>query len=174
MKILELGSDDKRHASIQDTGDFNPDNIQVLVHGVGVYSLNHLKKRLKTRLQDFIDTLDSNPEYVEKVLTNKSWDAFMSMLKGYNEVLADLNTPQMKRKRTLALRRSPTESFESVIATLRHIKESVPFTESVFRYGSEAYFETIGIGRQLYRAGLLEKYRDWETDRKSTRLTPVT
>jgi len=160
MKITELGSGDKRHASIQDAGDFNPDNIQVLVHGVGVYSLNALKKRLKNRLQDFIDAIDHNSEYVEQVLTDKSWDAFMSMLKGYNEVLADLNTPQMKRKRTLALRRSPTESYDSVVAALRHIKEGVPFTESMFRYGSEAYFETINIGRHL--ASLVENL-DWES-----------
>lgn len=160
MKIVELGTGDKRHASIQDAGDFNPDNIQVLVHGVGVYSLNALKKRLKSRLQDFIDAIDSNSEYVEQVLTDKSWDAFMSMLKGYNEVLADLNTPQMKRKRTLALRRSPTESYESVVAALRHVKEGVPFTESMFRYGSDAYFETINIGRHL--ASLVENL-DWES-----------
>jgi hypothetical protein len=160
MKIVELGTGDKRHASIQDAGDFDPDNIQVLVHGVGVYSLNALKKRLKNRLQDFIDAIDSNSEYVEKVLTDKSWDAFMSMLKGYNEVLADLNTPQMKRKRTLALRRSPTESYDSVVAALRHVKEGVPFTESMFRYGSEAYFETINIGRHL--ASLVENL-DWES-----------
>jgi hypothetical protein len=160
MKIVELGSSDKRHASIQDAGDFTPDNIQVLVHGVGVYSLNALKKRLKNRLQDFIDAIDNNSEYVEQVLTDKSWDAFMSMLKGYNEVLADLNTPQMKRKRTLALRRSPTESYDSVVAALRHIKEGVPFTESMFRYGSEAYFETINIGRTL--ASLVENL-DWES-----------
>jgi hypothetical protein len=160
MKIVELGTGDKRHASIQDAGDFNPDNIQVLVHGVGVYSLNALKKRLKNRLQDFIEAIDNNSEYVEKVLTDKSWDAFMSMLKGYNEVLADLNTPQMKRKRTLALRRSPTESYDSVVAALRHVKEGVPFTESLFRYGSDAYFETINIGRHL--ASLVENL-DWES-----------
>lgn len=160
MKIVELGTGEKRHASIQDAGDFNPDNVQVLVHGVGVYSLSQLKKRLKTRLQDFIDSIDHNSEYVEKVLTDKSWDAFMSMLKGYNEILADLNTPQMKRKRTLSLRRSPTESYDSVVAALRHIKESVPFTESMFRYGSDAYFETINIGRHL--AALVENL-DWES-----------
>ena len=160
MKIVELGTGDKRHASIQDAGDFNPENVQVLVHGVGVYSLSALKKRLKTRLQDFIEAIDTNSEYVEKVLTDKSWDAFMSMLKGYNEVLADLNTPQMKRKRTLALRRSPTESYDSVVSALRHIKEGVPFTESMFRYGSDAYFETINIGRHL--ASLVENL-DWES-----------
>ena len=160
MKITELGTSDKRHASIQDAGDYTPDSIQVLVHGVGVYSLSALKNRLKKRLQDFIDAIDGNSEYVERVLTDKSWDAFMSMLKGYNEVLADLNTPQMKRKRTLALRRSPTESYDSVVAALRHVKEGVPFTESMFRYGSDAYFETINIGRHL--SSLVENL-DWES-----------
>ena len=156
MKIVELGSGDKRHASIQDAGDFNQDNIQVLVHGVGTYSLSALKKRLKNRLQDFIEAIDNNPEYVEKVLTNKSWDAFMSMLKGYNEVLADLNTPQMKRKRTLTLRRSPTESYDSVVAALRHIKEGMPFTKSILRNGSKAYAEAVNIGREINKAGLIE------------------
>ena len=162
MKILELGTEEKRHASIQDAGDFAPENIQVLVHGVGVYSLSLLKKRLKSRLQNFIDDLDTNPQQVERVLSDKSWDAFMSMLKGYNEVLADLNSPQMKRKRTLALRRSTTKNESAVIAALRHIKEGVPFTESLFRYGSDAYFETVSIGRELNRAGLLENL-DWES-----------
>lgn len=161
MKIVELGSDTKRHASIQDAGDLTPDNIQVLVHGVGVYSLSQLKNRLKARLEDFIAALDNNSDYVEKVLTDKSWDAFMSMLKGYNEVVADLNSPQLKRKRTLALKRSKTESYDAVTATLRHIKEGSPFTESLFLYGSQSYSEAVKIGRELNRAGLIENM-DWE------------
>lgn len=161
MKILELDSGDKRHASIQDVGDFDPDNIQVLVHGVGVYSLNILKKRLKQRLADFSDTLDKDPAYVQKVLTNKSMDAFMSMLQGYNEVLLDLETPQMKRKRTLTLKRSKTESVDTFITALRHIKEGVPFTKSILRYGSKSYSEAVNIGRELHTAGLIENM-DWE------------
>jgi hypothetical protein len=162
MKISELGNGEKRHASIKDAGNFDPKNIEVYVHGVGVYTLDNLKNRLKKRLMDFADMVDGNPEQVERILTDKGMDAFISMLKGYNEILADLNTPQMKRKRTLTLRRSKTESVESIIAALRHIKEGVPFTESMFRYGSSAYFETINLGRELHRAGLIENI-DWES-----------
>jgi hypothetical protein len=162
MKISELGAGDKRHASIKDVGDFDPKNIEVYIHGVGVYSLDMLKNRLKKRLADFADMIDRSPGEVERILTDKGMDAFISMLKGYNEILADLDTPQMKRKRTLNLKRSKTESVDTFIAALRHIKEGVPFTESMFRYGSEAYFETVNIGRQLHRAGLIENL-DWES-----------
>ena len=161
MKISELGSGEKRRASIHDVKDFDPDNIQVLVHGVGVYSLNILKKRLKQRLADFADTLDSDPAYVQQVLTNKSMDAFMSMLIGYNEVLSDLKSPQMKRKRTLTLKRSKTESVDTFITALRHIKEGVPFTKSILRYGSKSYAEAVNIGRELHKAGLIEN-TNWE------------
>ena len=161
MKISELGSGEKRRASIHDVKDFDPDNIQVLVHGVGVYSLNILKKRLKQRLADFADTLDSDPAYVQQVLTNKSMDAFMSMLIGYNEVLSDLKSPQMKRKRTLTLKRSKTESVDTFITALRHIKEGVPFTKSILRYGSKSYAEAVNIGRELHNAGLIEN-TNWE------------
>lgn len=162
MKISELGAGDKRHASIKDVGDFDPKNIEVYIHGVGVYSLDMLKNRLKKRLADFADMIDRSPGEVERILTDKGMDAFISMLKGYNEILADLDTPQMKRKRTLNLKRSKTESVDTFIAALRHIKEGVPFTESMFRYGSEAYFETVNIGRQLHCAGLIENL-DWES-----------
>lgn len=162
MKISELGNGEKKHASIKDAGDFDPKNMEVYVHGVGVYTLDNLKNRLKKRLMDFSDMIDGSPEQVERILTDKGMDAFISMLKGYNEVLADLDTPQMKRKRTLKLRRTKTESAEHIVAALRHIKEGVPFTESLFRYGSSAYFETINFGRELYRAGLIENL-DWES-----------
>lgn len=162
MRISELGNGEKRHASIKDVNDFDPKNIEVYVHGVGVYSLDMLKNRLMKRLADFSDMIDKNPEQVERILTDKGMDAFISMLKGYNEILADLNTPQMKRKHTLMLKKIKTESVESFVAALRHIREGVPFTESMFRYGSEAYFETVNLGRQLYRAGLIENL-DWES-----------
>jgi len=162
MRILELDNGEKRYASINDAGDFDPKNIEVYVHGVGVYSLDQLKNRLKRRLADFAAMIDDSPEQVERILADKGMDAFISMLKGYNQILADLETPQMKRKHTLALRKTKMESADHIVAALRHIKEGVPFTESIFRYGSAAYFETINFGRELHGAGLIENL-DWES-----------
>lgn len=156
MKISELGPGDKRHASIKDVGDFDPKNIEVYIHGVGVYSLDMVKNRLKKRLADFADMIDRSPNEVERILTDKGMDAFISMLKGYNEILADLETPQLKRKRTLNLKRSKTESVDTFIAALRHIKEGVPFTESVLHYDSKSYAEAVNIAQELYCAGLIE------------------
>lgn len=161
MKLSELGPGDKRHASIKDVGDFDPKNIEVYVHGVGVYSLDMVKNRLKKRLADFADMIDHNPNHVESILTDKAMDAFISMLKGYNEILADLETPQLKRKRTLNLKRSKTESVDTFIAALRHIKEGVPFTESVLHYDSKSYAEAVNIAQELYLAGLIENMT-WE------------
>lgn len=53
-------------------------------------------------------------------------------------------------------------SETAVKAAILHIKEGVPFHQSIFRYGSDAYFETINVGRLLYRAGLMENV-DWES-----------
>jgi hypothetical protein len=168
MKIVQIiqqhDLSEGQFASVSDPKDYDPDNIEVQIHGVGVYTLSQLKNRLKQRLQAFADNIDSSPQYVERTLDQKNADAFMYMLKGYNEVLADLETPQNKRKRTIAMRKKPVESVrtESLIAAIKHAKEGVPFTESLFRYASDAYFETIHIGRMLNRAGLIENL-DWES-----------
>lgn len=168
MKISQIVPDhslcEGQFAAVVDTADYDPDNIEVMVRGVGRYSLTQLKNRIKQQLMDFADRMDSNPNYVEQVLDQKTADAFMYMLRGYNEVVAELETPQNRRKRTIAGRSNKQESahLESVIAAVRHIKEGVPFTESLFRYASDAYFETIHIGRMLNRAGLIENL-DWES-----------
>lgn len=168
MKISQIVPDkslcEGQFAAVVDTADYDPDNIEVMVRGVGRYSLTQLKNRIKQQLMDFADRMDSNPDYVERVLDQKTADAFMYMLRGYNEVVAELETPQNRRKRTIAGRSNKQESahLESVIAAVRHIKEGVPFTESLFRYASDAYFETIHIGRMLNRAGLIENL-DWES-----------
>ena len=52
-------------------------------------------------------------------------------------------------------------SQDACRAVAKHIAEGVPFCDSIFRHGSEAYFETINLARELYSAGLIET--DWES-----------
>lgn len=55
------------------------------------------------------------------------------------------------------------ESKKNAKRALReHVKQGIPLYDSVFRYQSEAYFETFNIARDLYRKGLLEDL-DWES-----------
>ena len=146
------------NAEIWDTHDFDPNNIEVLVKGVGRYTLAQLQNRIKTRLENFADSMDYNSEGVEKILSGDSFDAFMNMLKGYNEVKAELETPQMKRKRTIYKKKNP-----SLEALARHVKEGVPLPDSLFRYQSEAYFDTFKQAKQLREAGALPEL-DWESE----------
>ena len=52
---------------------------------------------------------------------------------------------------------------ESDIALNKHIKESVPLCDSIFRYQSEAYFDTFRKAKQLREAGNLPQL-DWESE----------
>jgi len=104
--LFNLGLSEGKYADIHDVKDFDPKNLEIWVKGVGVYTLDGLKNRLKTRLEGFKDNMDYNADGVEKVLSGTGYDAFMSMLRGYNEVMAALETPQFKRKKTIAKRKA--------------------------------------------------------------------
>lgn len=52
---------------------------------------------------------------------------------------------------------------ESERALKKHIKESVPLCDSIFRYQSEAYFDTFRKAKQLREAGNLPQL-DWESE----------
>lgn len=69
--LFNLGLAEGKYADIHDVKDFNPDNLEVWVKGVGVYSLNGLKNRLKQRLEGFKDNIEYNPEGVENILSDK-------------------------------------------------------------------------------------------------------
>jgi hypothetical protein len=55
------------------------------------------------------------------------------------------------------------ESKESLKALARHIKEGVPLVDSLFRYQSEAYFDTFKTAKKLREAGSLPEL-DWESE----------
>ena len=52
---------------------------------------------------------------------------------------------------------------ESLEALARHVKESVPLPDSLFRYQSEAYFDTFKTAKKLREAGALPEL-DWESE----------
>jgi hypothetical protein len=52
---------------------------------------------------------------------------------------------------------------ESLVSLSEHIKRQVPLCDSIFRYQSEAYFDTFNKARQLREAGSLPQL-DWESE----------
>jgi len=52
---------------------------------------------------------------------------------------------------------------ESLKALAKHVKEGVPLVDSLFRYQSEAYFDTFRKAKQLREAGSLPEL-DWESE----------
>jgi len=55
------------------------------------------------------------------------------------------------------------KSNESLQALARHVKEGVPLPDSLFRYQSEAYFDTFKKAKQLREIGSLPEL-DWESE----------
>jgi len=56
-----------------------------------------------------------------------------------------------------------TPMTESVKALAEHVKKQVPLCDSIFRYQSEAYFDTFLKAKQLREAGALPEL-DWESE----------
>lgn len=59
--------------------------------------------------------------------------------------------------------REITEQSSSLTALVRHIKEGVPLCDSIFRYQSEAYFDTFLKAKQLRESDSLPAL-DWESE----------
>ena len=55
------------------------------------------------------------------------------------------------------------ESKESIKALAEHVKKQVPLCDSIFRYQSEAYFDTFKTAKKLREAGSLPEL-DWESE----------
>lgn len=143
---------------ITDPKDFDPENIEVQIKGYGIITLSQLKRKIKNLFGSLADAVDvMKPESLKHAYTET---VLPHLINAYVEVTDELNTPQMKRKATIA-RKKAQYSAESYAAVAKHVAEGVPFCDSIFRHGSEAYFETINLARELYSAGLIET--DWES-----------
>lgn len=57
----------------------------------------------------------------------------------------------------------PSLNKESLEALAKHIKEGVPLVDSLFRYQSDAYFDTFNYAKKLREAGSLPEL-DWESE----------
>lgn len=143
---------------ITDPKDFDPDNVEVQIKGYGVLTLSQIKNKIKKMLETLAAKVDVlEPESLKHAMDQS---VLPYMIQAYVDATAELNTPQMKRKATIARKKSQY-SAESYAAVAKHITEGVPFCDSIFRHGSEAYFETINLARDLHKAGLIET--DWES-----------
>ena len=61
------------------------------------------------------------------------------------------------------IKKGKAKKSESLEALARHVKESVPLCDSLFRYQSEAYFDTFKQAKQLREMGSLPEL-DWESE----------
>lgn len=154
MKITQI----TESGYITDPKDFDPENVEVQIQGYGVLTLSQIKNKIKGMLEALAKKVDVlEPESLKYAMDNS---VLPYMIQAYVDATAELNTPQMKRKATLA-RKKAQYSAESYAAVAKHIAEGVPFCDSIFRHGSTAYFETLNLARELHSAGLFEA--DWES-----------
>lgn len=78
--------------------------------------------------------------------------------KGYKKV------PGKKRgEKGSCVKEESNTNSASLKALVKHVKESVPLHDSIFRYQSEAYFDTFVKAKQLREAGSLPEL-DWESE----------
>jgi len=152
MKISQI----TESGYVSDPKDFDPKNIEVQIKGYGVVTLEQLKAKIQRHFQTMADKVDvMEPESLKYAFDES---VLPHLIDAYVDATNELKTPQMKRKATLAKRKYSSESYNAVA---KHIAEGVPFCDSIFRHGSEAYFETMNLARELHHAGLLET--DWES-----------
>ena len=152
MKISQI----TESGYVSDPKDFNPKNIEVQIRGYGVVTLEQLKAKIQRHFQTMADKVDvMEPESLKYAFDES---VLPHLIDAYVDATNELKTPQMKRKATLAKRKYSAEAYNAVA---KHISEGVPFCDSIFRHGSEAYFETMHLARDLHQAGLLET--DWES-----------
>ena len=65
--------------------------------------------------------------------------------------------------RYVGMGESVQEVNESIKALAEHVKKQVPLCDSIFRYQSEAYFDTFKTAKKLREAGSLPEL-DWESE----------
>jgi len=120
-------------------------------------------KILKEFASDDIEQAWEDAEYNYEQDTGKNWDD-ASRITQENYYAKALLNYGFKITANGIVRMESTESTnESLQALARHVKEGVPLVDSLFRYQSEAYFDTFKKAKQLREAGSLPEL-DWESE----------
>ena len=120
-------------------------------------------KILKEFVSDDIEQAWEDAEYNYEQDTGKNWDD-ASRITQENYYAKALLNYGFKITANGIVRMESTESTnESLQALARHVKEGVPLPDSLFRYQSEAYFDTFKKAKQLREAGSLPEL-DWESE----------
>jgi hypothetical protein len=84
---------------ITDPKDFDPDNVEVQIKGYGVLTLSQIKNKIKKMLETLAAKVDVlEPESLKYAMDNS---VLPHMIQAYVDATAELNTPQMKRKKTI-------------------------------------------------------------------------
>ena len=120
-------------------------------------------KILKEFASDDIEQAWEDAEYNYEQDTGKNWDD-ASRITQENYYAKALLNYGFKITANGIVRMESTESTnESLQALARHVKEGVPLPDSLFRYQSEAYFDTFKTAKKLREAGSLPEL-DWESE----------
>ena len=118
----------------------------------------------KNNLESAIYELEEAFEDAIRDAQNAVDDAEYDMEEGAKPDFLDLDGDGNKKEpMKKAAKDKKKKSNESLKALARHVKEGVPLPDSLFRYQSEAYFDTFRKAKQLREADALPEL-DWESE----------
>jgi len=101
MKHFKLFITEEKAGKIHKMKPDNPEDPDVLVKGVGVYTLSRLKKNVSDKIKDLYGRSTSGDfDLISKQIGDKK-SILRHMVQAIIEAEAELKTPQMKRKITM-------------------------------------------------------------------------
>jgi hypothetical protein len=103
MESIQL-DEARQDAQILWKDDMDFDNPEIQVFGLGVYTLEHLRKDISRKLEDLAKRVDYNWEWVWEQITNPK-AILHNLVNALQDVEEELNRPQTKRKITMMKRK---------------------------------------------------------------------
>lgn len=102
------------YGEIANKKKFNPENPEILVKGVGRYTLESLKKNIAGKLADLADRAEKDQfAFINEMLNEKS--ILTHFVKAVLDVEKELKTPNIKRKITLMKKEAAAKDLKKKI-----------------------------------------------------------